>query len=262
MIVKVRFKGKWLKFYLERRSDFAAFYEVVVMKSYPNLMVQIQKDDTVIDAGGNIGVFTVIASILVGQGGQVISIEPDLENVRILKRNIELNDSRNIEVIDKALYRESGKKIKFVQNGVGSKIATESSEESTCQIEVETISLDDIISQRDIRKVAMKMDIEGAEKFALLGAENTMRIVHHFEGEIHSKEDLDVLMRFSNQFSFQRTRVKKTSNVVSFGLRHPLKIIELECFNQFRTTKRILYTLTSPPKSSEFPLIVYGERLS
>ena len=46
----------------------------------------IQKGDTVIDAGANNGVFTVIASTLVGPEGKVISIEPDPENVNALKK--------------------------------------------------------------------------------------------------------------------------------------------------------------------------------
>ena len=46
----------------------------------------IQKGDTVIDAGANIGEFTVIASTLVGPEGQVISIEPGPENVKTLKK--------------------------------------------------------------------------------------------------------------------------------------------------------------------------------
>lgn len=65
MIVKVKFKGQQLKFYLQRHSDFAAFYQVFAEKSYPNLMDKITKGNTVIDAGANIGIFTVISSILV-----------------------------------------------------------------------------------------------------------------------------------------------------------------------------------------------------
>ena len=92
MIIKVKFQGKMLKFYLGRRSDFAAFYQVFVEKSYPNLIAKLRKGNVAIDAGANIGVFTVIASTLVGPECKVISIEPDPENVKALKKNVELNE--------------------------------------------------------------------------------------------------------------------------------------------------------------------------
>ena len=86
MIIKVKFQGKVLKFYLGRRGNFALFYQGFVENSYHSLIAMIQKGDTVIDAGANIGEFTVIASTLVGLEGQVISIEPGPENVKTLKK--------------------------------------------------------------------------------------------------------------------------------------------------------------------------------
>lgn len=259
MIIKVKFQGKMLKFYLGRRSDFAAFYQVFVEKSYPNLIAMIQKGDIVIDAGANIGVFTVIASTLVGPEGQVIPIEPDPENVKTLKKNVELNELKNVEIIEKALYKEPGRKIKFVQNGIMSRIVTDKNANPD-YIEVETVTLDDIVNQRAIRKSILKMDIEGAEKFALLSAESTMKTVNYLEAEIHSGEDFDVLMRFSNLFSFEREPMESIYNVILFSLRHPLKILKLEFYNKFRTTKRVIFSLGKHSKPSEYPVIIYGKR--
>ena len=66
-----------MKFYLHRHSDFSAFYQVFVEKDYPNLMNKITQGDTIIDAGANIGIFTIISSILVGETGRVLAVEPD-----------------------------------------------------------------------------------------------------------------------------------------------------------------------------------------
>ncbi len=259
MIIKVKFREKMLKFYLGRRSDFASFYQVFVEKSYPNLIAMIQKGDTVIDAGANIGVFTVIASTLVGPEGKVISIEPDPENVKTLIKNVELNVLKNVEIIERALYKESGRKIKFVQNGVMSRIVTDKNANPD-YIEVETVTLDDIVNQRAIWRSILKMDIEGAEKFALLSAESTIKTVNYLEAEIHSGEDFDVLMRFSNLFSFERKPMESIYNVILFSLRHPLKILKLEFYNKFRTTKRVIFSLGKHSKPSEYPVIIYGKR--
>ncbi|MDG7037177.1 MAG: FkbM family methyltransferase [Nitrososphaerota archaeon] len=259
MIAKVKFQKKILNFYLERHSDFAAFYQVFVSKSYPNLMVKIQKGDVVIDAGANIGVFTIIASTLTGTNGKIIAIEPDPGNIKILKNNIKLNNLKNVEIIDKALYRESGKKIKFNLNDV--KIITDKKEEGTKNIEVETTTFDDIITQRAIQPHVLKMDIEGAEKFALLSAENTMKTLNYFEGEIHSREDFDVLMNFSSLFSFKREPIESMHNVFSFSIKHPLKILKLEFYNKFRTTRRVILSSVHHSRPSEYPIIIVGERL-
>jgi len=48
-------------------------------------------------------------------------------------------------------------------------------------------------------------------------------------------------------------------NVVSFSLRHPLKVLNLEWHNKFLTTKRILaYNRVEKPE--KFPVIIYGQR--
>ena len=219
----------------------------------------IQKGDTVIDAGANNGVFTIIASTLVGPEGKVISIEPDPENVNALKKNVELNELKNVEIIERALYKESGSKIKFVQNGAMSRIVTDKTDVNAINIP-ETVTLDDIVNQRAIRRSILKMDIEGAEKFALLSAESTMKTINYLEAEVHSGEDFDVLKRFSNLFSFERQPIESLYNVILFSLKHPLKILKLEFYNKFRTTKRVIFSLGKHSKPSEYPMIIYGKR--
>ena len=262
MIIEFKFQDKILKLYIERRSDFAAFYQVFIVKCYPNLMARIKKGDIVIDAGANIGMFTVIASVLAGVNGRIISIEPDPENIRILQKNIELNNLVNVEIINKALYQEVGKKIKFYQDGVMSQIITGEIKTDTNNIEVETITFDEIIAQRGIKPNVLKMDIEGAEKFALLGAGNMMKTINYFESEIHSREDFDVLMKFSNLFSFKREPIESMHNVFTFSVEHPIKILKLEYYNRFRTAKRIILSSITKSKPSDFPIIVNGERIS
>jgi len=168
MILNLNFNRNKIKIDLERHSDFSAFYQVFVEKSYPNLISKINKGDTVIDAGANIGIFSIMASILTGKSGKIIAIEPDPDNLKILKRNLELNNLDNIIVVDKALYSKSGERINLYQNGVMSNIFQAGNNESNTCITVETITLDDVVSGLSLQPKLLKMDIEGAEKFALL----------------------------------------------------------------------------------------------
>lgn len=257
MIINVKFKGRELKFFLKRNSDFSSFYQVFVEKSYPNLMSKITRGDKVIDAGANIGIFTVISSVLVGDSGLVLAVEPDPENLSILKKNLELNNLKNVDVINKALYKESGRIIKLYQNGVMSKIITNEVRNQP-YIDVKTITFDDLILQKEFKPNILKMDIEGSEKFALLNAENMMNTLDCLEAEIHSKEDWEALQKYSNLFSFKREAIESLHNVFLFGIKHPLKILKLEYYNRFNTTKRIILSRTNHT-FFEYPIIVYGQ---
>jgi FkbM family methyltransferase len=263
--MNLNFNGTKIKTYLKNPTDFTAFYQVYVINDYKSLISKISKGDVVIDAGANIGLFTIIASILVGKSGRVISIEPDPENLKILKKNIQLNNLDNITIVDKALYKESGKKLRFYSNGIFSKIVESEKYEIRNYIEVETITLDDIISDFNLRPNSLKMDIEGGEKFALLSARATFKNINNFEGEIHSLEDYNVLLQYSDLFSFIREPSDVLRSAINFSLKHPLKTFYIEWYNKFYSTKQVLFSHLKKRiegKEEMFPVSIYGEKLS
>ena len=51
----------------------------------------LKAGDRVLDAGANIGYFSVLAGAWVGQAGRVYAFEPAPENVQLLRRNIDVN---------------------------------------------------------------------------------------------------------------------------------------------------------------------------
>jgi FkbM family methyltransferase len=64
--------------------------------------------DVAVDVGANCGYLTVLAAILVGPTGHVVSFEPDPENVARLRANLVLNDCENVTVIEKAVTNHVG----------------------------------------------------------------------------------------------------------------------------------------------------------
>jgi hypothetical protein len=75
-----------------------------------NLLVRVLgKGDVAVDVGGNIGFFTVLASILVGPAGRVVAFEPGTENLERLRANLALNDCKNVTIIEKAGNEPSGR---------------------------------------------------------------------------------------------------------------------------------------------------------
>ena len=62
---------------------------------------------TVIDAGANIGAFTVAFSNMVGSSGKVIALEPSSESFALLKANLKLNSITNVEAHKVAVGKET-----------------------------------------------------------------------------------------------------------------------------------------------------------
>ncbi len=134
----------------------------------------INEGDTVIDAGANIGGFTVQAAKKVGPQGKVIAIEPDEQNRITLQRNLDNNNLKNVEIIPLALWSEKCTKEFHISNRPGEHTLIDYDNELFTNKQVVTIhceTLDEIIERKGYDKVSyLKMDIEGAEIEAIKGA--------------------------------------------------------------------------------------------
>ncbi len=59
----------------------------------------------VLDAGAGSGFFTIYASKIVGKNGKVYSYERDSRSLKILKNNLEEIGAKNVEIIEKDVYK-------------------------------------------------------------------------------------------------------------------------------------------------------------
>src|SRR5215469_66629 len=66
----------------------------------------VREGDTVIHGGANIGFFTVYLSQLVGPKGKVIAVEPGQNNLWKLEENVRINKLKNVEIVNKPLWRD------------------------------------------------------------------------------------------------------------------------------------------------------------
>ena len=135
-----------------------------------NYLIQnVKKGDYFVDVGACFGLYTVIASKLVGNEGLVYAFEPDPCMFRLLKANIERLHLENVFVAKIALS-DIDKITKFyVTNGGMSSLQPMQGLRSIISTRVRM--LDSI----NIRKIDwMKIDIEGTEHLVLKGAEETI----------------------------------------------------------------------------------------
>jgi FkbM family methyltransferase len=143
------------------------FYENLIRKDYLRHGVSLNAGDTVVDIGGNIGAFTVLAASIVGPSGRVIVFEPAQDTYDRLVANVALNGLTNVTAIKCAIGGKDGEACLDV--GIKSAFASIISEvdgrKSSGQGEVVKVrTLPDALGELGTSRVdLLKIDCEGAE---------------------------------------------------------------------------------------------------
>jgi FkbM family methyltransferase len=148
------------------------FLNTLVLEQYRcrRAGIRVRRGDIVVDGGACWGDTSLYFA---GQAEQVFAYECVPYNLAIFQRNMDLNPAlaSRITLISKALWKSSGATLCFSEDGPGSRALDEAT-----GLLVETDSIDNLVGERNLSRVDfIKMDIEGAETNALLGAEQTIR---------------------------------------------------------------------------------------
>ena len=131
--------------------------------------------DTVFDIGAGVGETSLLFSTLVGERGRVVSIEAHPETFSRLERLCRANRLDNVTAINAAVADRAGtvtisNQVDYVLNSIVG--------EDPNGIEVPCRTLDEIALELGVDHVdLLKMNIEGAERSALLGLTNTLEHV-------------------------------------------------------------------------------------
>lgn len=134
----------------------------------------VKPGDVVVEAGANIGVFTLLLAKLVGPEGRVLSFEPDPELRRILEGNIARNGYDNVTVRAAAVAEEPGTMTFFrASRNQGDNRLFSHDGDDGASFPVDVVALDDELVGHP-RIDLLKMDIQGAEVLALRGLRTTL----------------------------------------------------------------------------------------
>lgn len=134
---------------------------------------------TFVDVGANWGYFSLLASHLVGDGGRVVSLEPDPRLFPVLSENVARNRIGNASLHQLAAARERGElSLAGFDEEAGnfgiSRIVADASGERVFTVRADT--LDRVLEEAGVGSVdLLKMDIEGAEAAALAGLGRSLR---------------------------------------------------------------------------------------
>lgn len=130
----------------------------------------LREGDTVVDAGANIGAFSVPAGRIVGPSGRLISIEMMPRTAQRLRENLARNQV-TAQIIETALASTSGLTVSAALDparGGQATLVLAHTLDCSQTVSVTTRTLDEVLG--DVGDIALiKIDIEGAELDALTG---------------------------------------------------------------------------------------------
>lgn len=175
------------------RSFFQFSYEIFYNDQYC-INSFIKNGDTVVDVGGNIGLFSLFVKEIY-KNSQIIVFEPEENNFKLLKEN--LKNYNGIDFYQKAIGNNTGKVKLNISKNMGAHSIDINNPITLnpgyiSRQSVELVKLDNILNKKiDV----IKIDIEGYEKEAIEGAKNTIvnnlpLIVVAYEHYNGQKEDL------------------------------------------------------------------------
>ncbi len=167
---------KEIKMSLPNKDVRATPLEIFNFKSYElkeaNMMKLLLRNKKVIfDIGANLGWYSLLFSI-------IHSFEPIPNTFNFLKKNIEINDCRNITLNNIALSN-SNKRLPFFYTENHSGMASSRNLESVNNVRkfyIKAETLDNYCEKYKINPDFIKCDVEGAELMVFLGAKNVIEI--------------------------------------------------------------------------------------
>jgi FkbM family methyltransferase len=150
----------------------------------------LRPGDTFLDVGANIGIYTLLASLLVAQHGKVVAFDAGMKSYDRLVENIRLNGLAQAEARFAAIGPQPGT-VRFLQSrDMTNHIAVgpPEADRDADVVEVPCVTLDAVL---DGHRAAMgKMDIEGAEQLAFAGGPRALAAGNPPVWQLEMKERL------------------------------------------------------------------------
>jgi FkbM family methyltransferase len=151
----------------QRHACWMGIYEPFLQK---RMAEEVRTGGVFYDVGANVGFYSLLASGLIGSG-KVFAFEPLPANIRHLVQHLKLNRVKNVEIFEMAICDQTGTSLfQAEETGAMGRL------QATGGVRVTTSTLDVLVHEQRIAPPSyIKMDIEGAEYRALVGAEECFR---------------------------------------------------------------------------------------
>ena len=143
-----------------KSTDLMQLTTIWVVKEYDVPGFEIKNNDTIIDVGGHIGLFTLFCKQY-AKNGKIFCYEPFFENFKILEDNIKMNDLDHVFSNNMAVSKTDGDIPIYISNDESGHSILQKNSSS---IQVKSISLKKIFDDNNIQRCnLLKLDCEGSE---------------------------------------------------------------------------------------------------
>ena len=147
------------------------------MDVHDAILGKLRPGDVFIDGGANIGYYTVLGARAVGPSGTVVAIEAALSTANQLAHNLEMNGIANAFIVNKAIQGDpdvGAVELHITKGNFGmASLVSDHERRHPPPSRVDASTIDNICNiYGHIRLI--KLDVEGAELSALMGAKNTL----------------------------------------------------------------------------------------
>jgi len=152
----------------ESDFDCASYVEVFTINQYNKYGISVEKDDVVVDIGGNLGAFIKLS--LLNECKKIYCCEPNPNCIKLIKKHYGDNDELILN--EYAISDSAG--INYLKLDINNKVSGSSqliNAEAFCKednnlIEVKTNTFANFIKENNIQKIDyLKVDCEGGENF-------------------------------------------------------------------------------------------------
>lgn len=148
-------------------------YEMALAYHEPEVMriFKPRSGDVIVDVGANIGAYTIRPCKVVCEVGLVIALEPEPENLKLLRANVKLNALCNTIILPMAASDHDGTSIMYTKGSGEHTLIKNHHISYDRKINVSTIKLDTLANNYGLDRIDwLKIDVEGAELIVLEGA--------------------------------------------------------------------------------------------
>jgi FkbM family methyltransferase len=208
-----------------------------------------------LEIGANIGYYALMAAKNVGSRGKIISLEPNKNNMKLLKANVIINNyTDNFEYFDYAASSSDGEKDFYITNKSNTCSFIERNDKyiftkDICK--VQTITLDNLLNNQHIDY--FRMDVEGYEFEVLKGMRSILSRKKSPIGcfiEVHSeilkdlgysaKEFIQYLENFNYDVELAMYRGKPNIAVKGMSNLYNHELLEVGYWEIFFKQKKLL----------------------
>ena len=140
--------------------------------------------DLIVDGGGNVGLFSLLASA-VFPASRIVVCEPVPRSIAQIEKHLKINGVR-AEILPVCLGGHRRTIPFYIREAIGSSFDPE--KPYTSKIDVEVLTLADVLEGRDAKSPLIKLDIEGMELEVLESYVPTETRCVFIVGELHGRK--------------------------------------------------------------------------